>query len=64
MFCLKLLTNTLRLTMNKNQICQENFLKIQQGYNKNQSCLKKLKIRRYLKNRACLGKFLKNRTKV
>ena len=63
MFCLKLLTNTLRLTMNKNQICQENFLKIQQGYNKNQSCLKKIEDR-YLKNRACLGKFLKNRTKV
>ena len=63
MFCLKLLTNTLRLTTNKNQIFQENFLKIQQGYNKNQSCLKKIKDR-YLKNRACLGKFLKNRTKV
>ena len=45
MHCLKLSTNTLRLTMNKNQNCQENFLKIKQGYNKNQDCLKKIEDR-------------------
>ena len=55
MHCLKLSTNTLRLTMNKNQSCQENFLKIKQGYNKNQSCLKKIEDR-YNKNQGCLEK--------
>ena len=55
MFCLKLLTNTLKLTMNKNQSYQENFLKIQQGYNKNQSCLKKFEDK-YNKNQGCLEK--------
>ena len=56
MFCLKLLINTLKLTINKNQSCQENFLKIKQGYNKNQSCLKKIEDK-YNKNQGCLKKF-------
>ena len=55
------------MTMNKNQECQENFLKIQQGCKKNQACLKKLnigitKIRdKYNKNQGCREKKIKQR---
>ena len=42
------------MIMNKNQECQENFLKIQQGCNKKSSLSRKKIKHRYNKNKGCL----------
>ena len=52
------------MIMNKNQECQENFFKFQQGCNKKIKLVKKKVKHRYNKNKGCLetigGRYKKN----